>query len=209
MRKLLKQTFLRSLIASVLMLAAPIGVLADGGENEITKIVPGYQISLVIEKPLAVGRNSIHFQITDSHGIPISNAEVYVSLVEEASEHTESEPAAVSKDEMSGMSSTSGQPSSAQPESHNEIEQVRFEAVQNGEYAGEIAFHEAGEWIVRAHVAVHDEWLEIDFPLSVASIQRSISLLASFFAINAAIIAAALVLKHKPFRLHPIPEVLR
>ena len=45
----------------LLLLALPISALADGGTggNEFTQTVSGYQVTLVFEKPAAVGENQI------------------------------------------------------------------------------------------------------------------------------------------------------
>jgi len=67
------------MLCLTILLLIPASVLADGGESGYVVTTNGYQIELVFKKPVAIGENEFHVQITDSMGMPVSNAEVEVS----------------------------------------------------------------------------------------------------------------------------------
>ena len=106
----------------IVLMALPISVLADGGTggDEFTQTVDGYQVTLSFDKPAFVGENEIHVLVKDSMGMPVSKADLEISIVEAEAEHTEDEqPAAMSNMEvqptaetgtMSGMGNMDAQP---------------------------------------------------------------------------------------------------
>lgn len=91
-------------VVLLLALALPISALADGGTggNEFTQTVNGYQVTLVFEKPASVGENQIHVVVKDGQNMPVSQADLEVSLVEAQAEHVEAQPI-VEVGTMSGM----------------------------------------------------------------------------------------------------------
>lgn len=199
MKRLAHKTHLLLSITLLFLLTVQVTVFADGGENGFTQNVHGYQVSLIFEKPVVVGGNPIHVQIHSAEGMPVSLAEVHVSLVEIEANHTDAETKTSQHGEMPVMSGISEQPHSAPSGAHDEMEMVRLEdGHESGKYAGEITIDQAGDYTVRVHLAINGELMEVDFPLSVASSQRGAGILAGFFAVNTAIIAAALVIKYRP-----------
>jgi hypothetical protein len=207
MNKLVYKTFLLSVLTLLILSVAPGTVFADGGNSEFTKSVNGYHVTLVFEEPVMVGENPIHVRVNDAMDMPVSNADVQVSVVEgndehaeEKSEHTEGEEVASANDTMHGMEAVPEQPVEAPSEAHDEMGMVALEAGhESGEYAGEIAIDSAGDWMIRVHLTVPGELTEVDFPLSIAqSKSNSTGILAGFFTVNAAIIAAAIIFKPKP-----------
>ncbi|MCX6067100.1 MAG: hypothetical protein NT121_15320 [Chloroflexi bacterium] len=83
-------------VVLLLALALPISALADGGTggNELTQTVNGYQVTLVLEKPAFVGENQIQILVKDGMNMPVSQADLEVSVVEAEAEHVETEPTA-------------------------------------------------------------------------------------------------------------------
>ena len=271
MKKLVFKTYLLTTIVLLLLLTVQFTVLADSGENEYSKTVRGYLVSVIFEKPAAVGEIPIHIQIYDAVGIPVSNAEVQVSLVGGEASHIEGEtitslhgeipgeseisehshtaasethaeisgnsdiselpheassdthaemsgnsdvaehPHEASSDthaDMSGNSDASVHPHSAPSDAHDEMEMVKLEeSHQSGDYTGEIAINSAGDWTILVHMTIQGEFIEVDFPLSIARSQSSLGILASFFALNTVIILAAIVLKPKSKSTLSLTEV--
>ena len=197
-----------------------------GEENKLTQTINGYEVTLVFENPATIGENQIHIRVSDTHHTPIANADVEVSVVKGESEHSEAEPAELHDEPaaMSGMSELSEQPASmpgmsdapeqpaampgmegmseqpveASSEAHDEMEMVALEAGhESGEYAGEIHIEGDGAWVVRVHLTIQGELMEVEFPLSIVSRRYGAGILAGFFVVNATIIGTALVLKSK------------
>ena len=212
MRKFAHKTLLLSTIILLILLSLPVAALADSAdadeENEFTQTVNGYEVTLVFENPVAIGENQIHVRLSDTHHAPVSNADVEVGVVEGEAEHAEAEPIAQPEEaDMHGMSSMSEQPVEAPSDAHDEVDMVAFEVGhESGEYAGEIAIDGAGDWIIRVHLTIQGELVEVDFPLNVPSNQNGAGILAGFFALNAAIIGAAVVLKRKPVSTQIVNE---
>lgn len=228
------------LLGAILLiaLALPASALADGGGEdglEFTQTINGYKITLVFEKPAFVGENPIHIQILDAAGMPVTGADVEVSLevsLEEAeSDHEETETSAETgmpgmdesptvmptsaPDAMPGMGGMGASPAPtstpASTPSINSMSPVNPEAEheqtgmvalaaghEDGEYEGEISIESDGDLVVRAHLTIQGELMEVDFPVHVAKSNTGAIVLGSFFAINVALIAAAVVMKPKP-----------
>ena len=211
MKRIFYKACLLIAVILLLLVAAPITVLADsgGGENEFTQTVSGYEVTLVFENPVTVGENQIHVRVSDAHHAPISNADVEVSVVEGEAEHTEAEPTAKYDEtaSMSGMSEMSEQPAEAPAEEHEEMDMIALEAShESGEFAGEIVIGGAGDWLIRVHLTIQGELVEVDFPVNVASHQNGAGILVVFFTLNAAIIGTALILKPKPVSVQIMAE---
>ena len=96
---------------------------------------------------------------------------------------------------MSAMSSTDEQPA----ESHDQMGMVALTAGhESGEYEGQLSIESEGDLIIRVHLTVDGKLMEVDFPLHVAKSNTGAIILGSFFAVNIALIAAAVVMKPKP-----------
>ena len=207
MRRFAHKTLLLSTVIFLILLSLPFAALADGvdDEHEFTQTAGGYEVTLVFENPAAIGENQIHVRVSDAHHAPVSNADVEVSLVEGEAEHTEAEP--IAQPEEAGMHGMSEAPVEVSEETHDEMDMIALEAGhESGEYAGEIAIDSAGDWIIRVHLTVQGELVEVDFPLSVASSQKGAGILTGFFALNAAIIVSAVYMKRKPVSIQKMNE---
>jgi hypothetical protein len=204
------------LVVAALLLVFPKTVFADSGEGETEQEVNGYHVTLVFAEPIKTGENQFHIQITDSMGMPVTNAEVEVSAMpaEGMSEHDENEEMAaeapsvgVMTSNSDGMDMGSESPSTGvmQPnepaagEHGEEVLTVMLEpAMETGEYAGELHFDASGEWMFNVHFTVNGETTEVDFPVEIArTLGLNYAVLAGFFAINAAAIMVAATLKRK------------
>lgn len=208
MKRFAHKTVLLLTALLLILLALPVAALADSGkeENEFTKTVNGYQVTLVFEKPAIVGENQISVLVSDAQNMPISNANVEVSVDKSETEHTEAGtsahdemPGMTSMSDMPGMSGMSEQSAEAPSTGHGEMNMTALEAGhESGEYAGKIAIETTGDCVIRVHLTVQGELTKIDFPLTVIQSKTGSGILAGFFAANVAIIGAALVLKPKP-----------
>ena len=193
MKQLAHKTLLLLIITLLIVLPLPVPALADegGGGNEFTQMVNGYQVALVFEKPASVGDNQIHIRVNDFQNMPISNADVGVSVVKNEMEQPGAEVHTSSDSQMADMP--------GMDMSGEKLVMTTLEAGhENGEYAGKILIETPGHTIVRVHLTVQGKRTEVDFPLNIAQPQNGFGILLGFFAVNVAIIAAAVILKPKP-----------
>ncbi len=209
------------LLITAILLITPTAALADGGENGNIVTVNGFQIELVFKEPVTVGENEFHIQITDSMGMPVTDAEVEVSAMpaEGMSAHdensememaTESPSVGVmtSNNSMDGMDMATETPSTgvmrpnepAGDEHGEEALKIMLEpTAESGEYAGEMHFETSGEWMFNVHFTIDGETTEADFPIEIArTLGLNYAVLAGFFGINGTVIATAAFLKRKP-----------
>jgi hypothetical protein len=233
MKRFVHKTTLLFTALLLLALALPISVLADGGssENEFTQTVDGYQVTLAFEKPAAVGENQIRVLVKDAMSMPVSQADLEVSVVEKQDEHAEEQ--ATKAGTMSGMGDMDAQPTAEsgtmsgmsgmeaaptaeigtmtamsstdeQPaESHDQMGMVALEAGhESGEYDGAFSIESAGDLTVRVHLTVAGKLMEVDFPLHVAKSNTGSIVLGSFFVVNVALIAVGAVMKSKTLSLN-------
>ena len=198
MKRTLYKTCLLSAVVILLLVAAPMTALADGGEDEFTQTVDGYRVTLVFENPITSGENQIHIQVSDAQGQPISSARVEVSVVEAETEHAEAETPAPQSG-MAGMDSTPEMDATpTTSDEHDEVEMTAFAAGHEaGEYEGEIAIAGAGEWAIWVHLTVEDHLVKFDFPVHMTGPQTGKNILLGFFTINAVIVGTAVTLKLK------------
>lgn len=214
----------RIAIIAMLLMSFPGTVLADGGKDGTSATANGYHVTLVFAEPATTGANEFHVQITDSMGMPVSNAEVEVTAmpVEGTSAHAEepveemhgmdmvtATPAAQGMEDMPGMEMSPETTSNeTNMDSHGETEedthaeepmQVSLESGREaGEYSGEIQLNSPGDWIFNIHFTIDDRMTEVEIPIEVARTISNINILGGFFGINATVIAAAAFMKRKP-----------
>ncbi len=213
------------LVAVTFLLAFPKAVLADGGEGGGEQEVNGYRVTLVFAEPVRKGENQFHIQITDSMGMPVTNAEVEVSAmpVEGMSEHAEASEAGHDENsEMEAeapsvglMTSNSGgmdmateepatgvmKPNEPAADAHGEesLSVILEPTIESGEYAGEIHFEKSGDWMFNVHFTINGETTEVDFPVEIArQLVLNYAILAGFIAINIIMITMAAALKRQP-----------
>lgn len=227
MKRFAHKTTLLFTVILLLVLALPISALADGGAggSEFTQTVNGYQVTLVFEKSAAVGENQIHVLVKDAMNMPVPQADLEVSVVKAQEEHAEqeaeievgtmsthSEQPAADAGTMSGMSGMDAQPTAEagtmapvsgmeeQPAgTHDQMGMVALTAGhEDGEYDGQVSIESEGDLTFRVHLTVAGKLMEVDFPLHVAKSNTGAIVLGSFFAVNVALIFAAVVMKPKP-----------
>jgi len=209
------------LLITAILLITPTGVFADGGGNGNIVTANGYQIELVFKEPVTVGENEFHIQITDSMGMPVTDAEVEVSAMpaEGMTEHdensememaTESPSVGVmtSNNSMDGMDMATETPSTgvmrpnepAGDEHGEEALKIMLEpTAESGEYAGEMHFETSGEWMFNVHFTINGETTTVDFPIEIArTLGLNYAVLAGFLGINGTVIVTAAFLKRKP-----------
>ena len=211
-----KKTALLLVIA--ILLLTPTIAFADGGEDGYVVTANGYQIELVFKEPVTVGENEFHIQITDSMGMPVTDAEVEVSAMpaEGMTAHNEDEEMATeapsvgvmtSNNTVDGMDMATEVPSTgvmkpnepAADEHSEEALTIMLEpTMESGEYAGKLHFETSGEWMLNVHFTIDGETTAVDFPIEIArTLGLNYAVLAGFFGINGTVIAAAAFLKRK------------
>lgn len=205
------------LVIAILLLTNTM-VLADGGEDGYVVTANGFRVELVFNEPTTIGKNEFHIQITDSMGVPVSNAEVEASAMpaEVMPEHNEDEEIAteapsvgvmISNNSMDGMEMATEAPSTgvmkpdepAEAEHGEEVLMIMLEPTsESGEYSGELHFDASGEWMLNVHFTVDGETTKVEFPIDIARmLALNYAVLAGFFGINGTLIAAAAFLKRK------------
>ena len=81
MNKNLNRLIVLFVIIATLLMSFPKTVFADGGEGGTEQEVNGYHVKLIFVEPVKAGENQFHIQITDSMGMPVTNAEVEVCFM--------------------------------------------------------------------------------------------------------------------------------
>jgi hypothetical protein len=67
----------------------------------------------------------------------------------------------------------------------------------SGEYDGQLAIESDGDQIVLVHMTIAGKLTQVEFPLHVAKSKTGAIVLGSFFAVDFALISAAVVMKRK------------
>ncbi len=209
------------LLITAILLLIPASVLADGGESGYVVAANGYQIELVFKESVAIGENQFHIQITDSTGMPVTGAEVEVSVMpaKGMSSHDEnnngmemateapSVGVMTSNNSMDGMEMATEVPSTGVMRPNNESDAHAEEpltimlepAHESGEYAGKINIDKSGDWVFNVHFTVNGEATKVDFPVEIArALGLNYAVLGGFFGINAIMIVLAASLKRNP-----------
>ena len=68
----------------------------------------------------------------------------------------------------------------------------------SGEYDGQLAIESDGDQTVLVHMTIASKLTEVEFPLHVTKSKTGAIVLGSFFAVDFALISAAVVMKRKP-----------
>jgi len=208
------------LIISILLLAFPKTVFADGGEGGSEQEVNGYHIRLIFIEPVKAGENQFHIQITDAMGMPVPNAEVEVSAMpaEGMSAHDENSDTATEASSAGVMTSNNDKggmgmemateapstgvmkPNEPAADAHGEenIAVMLEPTTESGEYAGEVHFEKSGGWMFNVHFTINGETTQVEFPIEIGrSLGLNYAVLAGFFGINITMITTAAILKRK------------
>lgn len=208
------------LMITAILLLTPTKAFADGGEDGYVVTANGYQVELIFKEPAAIGENEFHIQITDSMGMPVTDAEVEASAMpaEGMSAHDENSEMATeapsvgvmttNNNSMDGMDMATEAPSTGvmrpnEPavEEHGEeaLTIMLKPTAESGEYAGEMHFETSGDWMFNVHFTINGETTTVDFPIEIArALGLNYAVLAGFLGINGAVIATAAFLKRKP-----------
>jgi hypothetical protein len=105
-----------AVLTLAIFLAMPLQIVIADGEGEgIEKEINGYHVRLVFDEAPKMGENDFHVQITDSMGMPVTNAEVEAIAILErnVSGHDEDVDSDVHGSEsMSGMDMPTEAPAS-------------------------------------------------------------------------------------------------
>ena len=217
MNKNLNRLIVLFVIIATLLMSFPKTVFADGGEGGTEQEVNGYHVKLIFVEPvIKAGENQFHIQITDTMGMPITNAEVEVSAMpaEGMTEHDENAEMATEAPSTGVMTSNSDgmnmgseapaagvmQPNEPAADEHGEeVSKVMLEpTMESGEYAGELHFDASGEWMFNVHFTVNGETTEVEFPIEISrSLGLNYAVLTGFFGFNIAAVSIAAVLKRK------------
>ena len=208
------------LLIIAILLITPTAVFADGGGNGNTVTANGYQIELVFKEPVTVGENEFHIQITDSMGMPVTDAEVEVSAMpaEGMSAHDENSDTATEASSAGVMTSNNDKggmgmemateapstgvmkPNEPAADAHGEenIAVMLEPTTESGEYAGEVHFEKSGGWMFNVHFTINGETTQVEFPIEIGrSLGLNYAVLAGFFGINITMITTAAILKRK------------
>jgi hypothetical protein len=193
-----------------LLFASPTNVFASEGdvEPQLEMEVNGYHVGLSSENDWAKGENILVVTITDSMGMPVSDAAVEILITSksdahaEADEHAEPETdahaAESSHDSMSGMDMGGSEPETPEASAHEEeiaAPLAMTESHEHGEYTVTTHLESSGEYDVQVFFHVDGEMLQADFVVEVPGMASKTIVLWSFVLVNVGLIASAGVLK--------------
>jgi hypothetical protein len=177
--------------------------LAIGISDGTTVTIDGYQVGLIFAEQAKAGDNSLHVQILDKKGLPVSGARVEISAmpVKDTQNHQKNmDSGAHTMDGMEGMSHSPATAPVHDMSSMGGLEATPTQVLSNeqfrkaGDYFGIITFSAAGHWMLNTHFSINGQALDADFPVNVvASHSASFGILAGFVGLNALIIWAASV----------------
>lgn len=172
----------------------------DGGHG-LEMEVNGYHITLDSQNEWAKGENVLVVTITNSMGMPLSDADVEI-LVAPKEEHDESET-----DTMSGMDMGNDQPQEPEPgvmkpvannpSGHDEetSSPIAMTESEHGMYTVQTHLETSGEQNVHVYFHVNGEMLQADFIVEVAGSNSKFIVIWGYVTINVAVIAVASVMK--------------
>jgi hypothetical protein len=180
----------------------PVAALAneEEGGHGLEMEVNGYHVTLSSEKDWVKGGNTVVVTLTDSMGMPVSNADVEIWIAPKVQEHAEedSHGGESAHGSMPGMDM--GEPEATAPSTHDEEvpEPVAMtESHEHGVYILETQLESSGEHEVQVFFHVNGEMLEADFIVDVSGMASKMVVLWSFLFINIGLIFSAGVLKNQ------------
>ncbi len=106
MKRFANKSLLLSTAIILALFSLPVAVLAGTGigTNVLTQTINGYQVSLVFEKTPPVGENRNQIAVKDAMGMPVSQADLEVSVIEAQAEHVDVPTPSSEAGTMFGMS---------------------------------------------------------------------------------------------------------
>jgi hypothetical protein len=187
-----------------LLFASPQVVLADEGDggHQLEVEVNGYHVTLENQDDWVKGENTIVVTLTDSMGMPLSNADVEILVTPKLDEHaeveTDSHGTEQEHDSMSGMDM--GEPAE---ETTAHVEEVAvpismLESHKHGMYMVETHLESSGEHEVHIMFHANGEMLQADFVVEIPGASSKTIVLWSFVTINVALVTSAGIMKKQP-----------
>jgi hypothetical protein len=185
----------------IFLLSNSYAVLADevDGGHGLEKEVNGYHVTLASQNEWVKGGNTIVVTLTDSMGMPISQADVEILITPKSDEHAEDlHGAEPQQDAMPGMSHGHSQETVPEVQTHEEesaAPTAMMESEEHGVYILETSLESSTEHDVHVMFHVNGEMLQADFVVQVSGTGSRAVVLWSFGVINVALIASAGVMK--------------
>lgn len=210
MKQLLHILFML-LLALALAFANSSTVLADGGEGEhaLEMEVNGIHVTLASQNDWKKGEDTITVTLTDSMGIPVTDAEVEVVIEPNADGHAQAEADHAAMESSHGVEQghesmpgmDMGEMDEPAPEdshgsAHSEgAAPVVLSEFHHGTYVAKTHLESSGANTVSVMFHVNGEMLEADFIVEVAGANSKTIVLWGFVAINVLVIASAGMMK--------------
>lgn len=179
----------------------PYAVLADEGDggHGLVKEVNGYHVTLASRNEWVKGGNTIVVTLTDSMGMPISQADVEILITPKSDEHAEDlHGAEPEQDAMPGMSHGHSQEAVPAVQTHEQESAApiaMMESEEEGIYILETSLESSVEHDVHVMFHVNGEMLQADFVVDVTGASSKTVVLWGFGVVNVALIASASIMK--------------
>jgi len=205
-------------------------VLASEGDDghQLEVEVSGYHVTLSSQNEWVKGENTLVVTLTDSMGMPVSNAEVEVLIAQKSNGHTEAESdghgesesdshteveadthgSEPQHDSMPGMDMGETEPETTETSAHDEeiaAPMQMAESDEHGVYVVETHLEASGEHEVQVFFHVNGEMLRADFVVEVPGISSKTVILWSFVTVNVGLVASASVLKRQSISMKRQP----
>jgi len=203
MKRILHTTSILLFILALLF-ASPHVVLADEGDDghQLEVEVNGYHVTLENQDDWVKGENTIVVTLTDSMGMPLSNADVEILVTPKLDEHaeveTDSHGTEQEHDSMDGMDM--GEPAEETTAHAEEIAAPisMLESDEHGMYMVETHLESSGEHEVHIMFHANSEMLQADFVVEIPGASSKTIVLWSFVTINVALVTSAGIMKKQP-----------
>ncbi len=194
------------------LFAFPSSVVANEGDggSALEMDVNGYHVALSSQNEWAKGENTLVVTITDSMGMPLSDADVEILIAPKEDGHGASEPdthGGQPEETMPGMD-MGGEPTQepepgvmkpvANDDSEHEEESaspIAMTESEHGMYTTQTHLEASGEHDAHVMFHVNGEMLQADFLVTVTGSSSKTVVLWSFVAVNIALVASAGILK--------------
>lgn len=202
--------FLHAGLIFVFVLAAlfafPSSAYANEGEGggALEMDVNGYHVALSSQNEWAKGENTLVVTITDSMGMPLSDAEVEILITPKDDAHGGGQEEAMPGMDM-GASPTQeapipgvmspNNPSDISAHDEGSASPIAMTESDHGTYITQIHLESAGEYDAHVMFHVNGEMLQADFVIDVAGSSSKTIVLWSFAAVNVALVVSAGVIK--------------
>lgn len=206
-------------VIALLAFANPVSVLADEGEggHSLEVEVNDYHVTLSSQNDWVKGENLVVVTITDTMGMPVSDAEVEILIApKKADSHTEVGSASHGESETDAHAEPEVNTHAPEP-SHDSMEDMdehedeisepmaheeetvtplaMTESHKHGEYVVETPLEKSGEHVVLVFFHVNGEMMQADFTVDIPGVASKTVVLWSFLLINVGMIVSAGVLK--------------